>query len=85
MRTEVGRKALVLITDGDDQGSRTKPGEAVEAAQKSDSIIYVILYEDSRFHSPRDVRRTWLGRGRDAQADGRNRRAHLPRRPPQLA
>jgi len=52
MRTEVGRKALVLITDGDDQGSRTKPGEAVEAAQKSDSIIYVILYEDPRFHSP---------------------------------
>lgn len=52
MRTEVGRKALVLITDGDDQGSRTKPGEAIEAAQKSDSIIYVVLYEDPRFHSP---------------------------------
>ena len=46
MRPEVGRKALVLITDGDDQGSRTKPSEAVEAAQKADSIIYVILYED---------------------------------------
>jgi len=46
MRTEVGRKALVLITDGDDQGSRTKPSEAIEAAQKADSIIYVILYED---------------------------------------
>lgn len=46
MRSEVGRKALVLITDGDDQGSRTKPSEAVEAAQKADSIIYVILYED---------------------------------------
>jgi VWFA-related protein len=52
MRTEVGRKALVLITDGDDQGSRTKPAEAIEAAQKSDSILYVILYEDPRFHSP---------------------------------
>jgi len=51
MRTEVGRKALVLITDGDDQGSRTKPGEALESAQKSDSIIYVILYEDPRFHA----------------------------------
>ncbi len=49
MRSEVGRKALVLITDGDDQGSRTKPSEAVEAAQKADSIIYVILYEDPRF------------------------------------
>ncbi|MGD0580970.1 MAG: VWA domain-containing protein [Bryobacteraceae bacterium] len=52
MRTEVGRKALVLITDGDDQGSRTKPAEAIEAAQKSDSILYVILYEDPRFHNP---------------------------------
>jgi VWFA-related protein len=46
MHAEVGRKALVLITDGDDQGSRTKPSEAVEAAQKADSIIYVVLYED---------------------------------------
>jgi VWFA-related protein len=51
MRSEVGRKALVLITDGDDQGSRTKPEEAIEAAQKSDSIIYVILYEDPRYHN----------------------------------
>ncbi len=49
MRSEVGRKALVLITDGDDQGSRTKPSEAIEAAQKADSIIYVILYEDPHF------------------------------------
>ena len=52
MRSEVGRKALVLITDGDDQGSRTRPAEAVEAAQKSDSIIYVILYEDPRYTNP---------------------------------
>lgn len=49
MRPEVGRKALVLITDGDDQGSRTKPSEAIEAAQKADSIIYVVLYEDSYY------------------------------------
>ena len=56
MRTEVGRKALVLITDGDDQGSRTRPPEALEAAQKSDSIIYVILYEDPHFHD-------FVGRG----------------------
>jgi len=49
MRSEVGRKALVLITDGDDQGSRTKPSEAIEAAQKADSIIYVILYSDPQF------------------------------------
>ena len=49
MRSEVGRKALVLITDGDDQGSRTKPFEAVAAAQKADSIIYVVLYADPQY------------------------------------
>jgi VWFA-related protein len=61
MRPEVGRKALVLITDGDDQGSRTKPSEAVEAAQKADSIIYVILYED-----PYYTRGTFGGGGESA-------------------
>lgn len=50
MRGEVGRKALVLITDGQDQGSRTKIGEAIEAAQKSDSIIYSIQFIDHRFY-----------------------------------
>src|SRR5208283_447827 len=53
MRPEVGRKALVLITDGDDQGSRTKPEEAIAAAQKADSIICVILYEDPQGRNPR--------------------------------
>src|SRR5262249_32920807 len=50
MRSEVGRKALVLITDGQDQGSRTKIGEAIEAAQKSDAIIYSIQFIDHRFY-----------------------------------
>ena len=50
LRHEVGRKAIVLITDGDDQGSRVKLTEAIEAAQKSDLIIYSILYVDSSFY-----------------------------------
>jgi VWFA-related protein len=33
LRHEVGRKAIVLITDGEDQGSRVKLTEAIEAAQ----------------------------------------------------
>lgn len=50
MRSEVGRKAIVLITDGQDQGSRTKIGEAIEAAQKADAIIYSIQFVDTRFY-----------------------------------
>ncbi len=48
LRREVGRKVLVLITDGVDVGSRIKLEEAVEAAQKSDVIIYSIYYVDVR-------------------------------------
>jgi VWFA-related protein len=50
LRHEVGRKAIVLITDGEDQGSRVKLTEAIEAAQKSDLIVYSILYVDPSFY-----------------------------------
>jgi VWFA-related protein len=46
LQKEVGRKAMVLITDGVDQGSRLKKEAAIEAAQKADSIIYGIYYVD---------------------------------------
>lgn len=46
LKGEVGRKAIVVITDGMDQGSRLKLQQAVEAAQKADSIIYGIYYVD---------------------------------------
>ncbi|HEX4134408.1 MAG TPA: VWA domain-containing protein [Bryobacteraceae bacterium] len=43
---EVGRKAIVLITDGQDEGSTLGEKAAIEAAQKADAIIYGILYVD---------------------------------------
>jgi VWFA-related protein len=46
LQKEVGRKAIVLITDGVDQGSRLKKEAAIESAQKSDAIIYSIYYVD---------------------------------------
>ena len=46
LKSEVGRKAIVLITDGVDTGSKTTKEKAIEAAQKSDAIIYSIDYED---------------------------------------
>jgi len=47
---ESGRKAIILITDGEDEGSKLSMKEAIEAAQKSDSIIYGILYVDRQFY-----------------------------------
>jgi VWFA-related protein len=43
---EVGRKAMILLTDGQDEGSRLKIKDAIEAAQKADSIVYVLLCAD---------------------------------------
>jgi VWFA-related protein len=48
LRTEVGRKVIVLITDGVDQGSQKSIDAAVEAAQKADAVIYSIDYSDPR-------------------------------------
>jgi VWFA-related protein len=43
---EVGRKAMILLTDGEDEGSRLKIKDAIEAAQKADAICYVLLIAD---------------------------------------
>ena len=49
LHDEAGRKVLVLLTDGGDQGSNTKLKEAIESAQKANAIIYVILISDQGF------------------------------------
>jgi VWFA-related protein len=50
LKGEVGRKVIVVITDGVDQGSKLNRSQAIEAAQKSDAVIYSIDYEDPRYH-----------------------------------
>ena len=48
LKGEVGRKVIVVITDGVDQGSRMTRNQAIEAAQKADAVIYSIDYSDPR-------------------------------------
>ncbi len=50
LKGQVGRKVLVLITDGEDQGSRYTIKQAIEAAQKADAIIYGFYYVDRAFY-----------------------------------
>ncbi|HLV88532.1 MAG TPA: VWA domain-containing protein [Candidatus Sulfotelmatobacter sp.] len=47
---EVGRKAMILLTDGQDEGSRLKIKDAIESAQKADAIVYVLLCADRGFY-----------------------------------
>jgi Ca-activated chloride channel homolog len=42
LKRETGRKAIILISDGGDTTSKLKIKEAIEAAQRADTIIYAI-------------------------------------------
>jgi VWFA-related protein len=48
LSNEAGRKAIVILTDAEDTGSKVSLGQAVEAAQRADSVIHVILITDPR-------------------------------------
>jgi VWFA-related protein len=46
MSKQQGRKALIVLSDGVDHGSKETLAEAVAAAQKSDTVVYSILFAD---------------------------------------
>lgn len=50
MNQEAGRKAMIILTDGEDEGSSHKIGDAIAAAQKNNIIVYVILIADTGFY-----------------------------------
>jgi VWFA-related protein len=50
MAKQSGRKALIVLSDGVDLGSYGTLKDAVEAAQRADTLIYSILYSDSGYY-----------------------------------
>ncbi len=58
---EVGRKVLILLSDGQDQGSRTELASAISSVQRADTVIYALSISD----------RGRFGRGGGGSALGR--------------
>ncbi|HEY6304727.1 MAG TPA: VWA domain-containing protein [Terriglobales bacterium] len=47
MKKQQGRKALIILSDGVDHGSKTYLESAIESAQRADTVIYSIYFADS--------------------------------------
>ena len=50
LNQETGRKALIILTDGEDEGSDHKIRDAIAAAERNNVIIYVILIADREMY-----------------------------------
>ena len=49
LNTEAGRKAIVIVTDAQDEGSKVRLEEAIEVAQRTDTVIHILLVADPHF------------------------------------
>jgi VWFA-related protein len=50
MKKQQGRKALIVLTDGVDHGSKESLHSAIEAAQRVDTLVYSILFAGEEGH-----------------------------------
>jgi VWFA-related protein len=66
MKKQKGRKALIILTDGVDRGSKKTLEEAVEAAQRADTVVYTVLFTGEE--------RSGFARGGDRDHDSGGRR-----------
>lgn len=48
MKKQPGRKAIILLTDGVDHGSKTPLPGAIESAQRANTLVYSILFKDAQ-------------------------------------
>jgi VWFA-related protein len=51
MRKQQGRKAFIVLTDGVDFGSEVTLTDAVESAQRADTLVYCVLFSDASYYA----------------------------------
>ena len=52
MKKQHGRKALIILTDGVDHGSKESLNTAIASAQRADTAVYSILFADEDAYGP---------------------------------
>ena len=50
MKKQQGRKAIVVLSDGQDRGSRESLNSAIEAAQRANTVVYTIYFQGEQPH-----------------------------------
>ena len=60
MSKQQGRKALIILSDGVDHGSKETLTTAIEVAQRADTVVYSILFKDDEGYGNRSG---WSGAG----------------------
>jgi VWFA-related protein len=63
MQKQQGRKAVVVLSDGVDRGSKTSLEGAIESAQRSNTIVYSIYFAGEQGKGERENRGGWERRG----------------------
>jgi VWFA-related protein len=67
MKRQPARKALIILSDGDDRGSKESLETAIESAQRADTVVYSILFKDEEGNG------NWGGRGGMGRPGGARR------------
>lgn len=50
MKKQQGRKAIVVLSDGQDRGSKETLNSAIEAAQRANTVVYTVYFQGEQPH-----------------------------------
>jgi VWFA-related protein len=64
MSKQQGRKSMIILSDGVDHGSKESLPTAIEKAQRSDTVVYSILFKDDEGYGGQGGRMGGMGGGR---------------------
>jgi len=57
LATEAGRKGVIILTDAEDTGSKLNLQDAIEAAQRTDTVVHILLVYDPHYGANASVAR----------------------------